>query len=305
MLEFLKKSLGLGQRAEAANHPQKQGIDCQAIYDLMRYFPIGTKVHYYPEYHKDIMMDTVLVAYWINGELVYSTQEVTFNNDILVFNDRGSRKSYKDILSFHFVVPIVTDEESKLDYGKREELSRVGGMARGNILTLIAEKNAGQVPVLEAEVNKRAMLRDGLYANQHVALLDVDVNSLALTDQRSHLRLQTNVPVSLQIPSRGQAQLFSCRMKDFSDCSLRIEIDPDVIGEYMPEEGDSLIVSFRLPNCPDMIAITVNVFRVTGNSLVMAFTGRVDQGRTHPLSQIDILNVKANLLQHCHADVME
>lgn len=305
MLELLKNFLAMGRKPVNPAESESAGVDCQTIHNLMRYFPIGSHLHYYPEYRKDIMMDTVLVAYSINGELVYSTKDVIFNNGILVFNDRGSRKSYQDIASFYFVVPVVKDEENKLDYGKREELARLGGMSRGNVLSLIAKKDGSQVPVMEAEVHKRAILRDGLYANQSVALLDIDAGSLALTDQRSHLRLQTNVPVALLIPSDGEQQLFNCRMKDFSDCSLRVDVDADVIGEHMPTEGDNLIVNLRLPNRSDMISIAVNVYRVVDNSMVLMFTGRVDHGRMQPLSQIDILNVKANLLQHCHAEVME
>ncbi len=304
MLSFLKKSLGIGAQA-TANQSDNSPVDCQVIYHLMRYFPIGVKLRYFPEYQKDIMMDTVLVAYWINGELVYSTQGATFNNGILVFNDRGSRKSYQDIHSFCFVVPEVKEEENKLDYNKREVLARVGGLVRGNTVTLIAEKNAGQVPVLDAEVSKRATLPEGLYANQSVALLVPDVGSLSLTDQRAHLRLQINVPVSLQISDNGQMRLINCRMIDFSDCSLRVSIDPELAVDYWPSEGDSLIVSFHLPNCPDMISIAVSVYRTTGESIVMMFSGRADKGRMQPLSQIDILNIKANLLQHCGADVVD
>ena len=304
MLNFLKKSLGLGAQT-AANQADKPGIDCRDIYHLMRYFPIGVKLRYYPEYRKNIIMDTVLVAYWINGELVYATQGATFNNGVLVFNDRGSHKSYTDIRSFRFVVPIFKDEENKLDYNKREELEQLGGMVRGNTVTLMAEKTDGQIPVLDAEVDKCALLEGGLYANQRVALLDLDASSLSLTDQRAHLRLQTNVPVSLQISDKGQPRLISCRMMDFSDCSLRVTIDPELLVDGQPQEGDDLIVSFHLPNCPDMISIAAKVYRVMGDSIVMMFTGKADKGRMQALSQIDILNVKANLLQHCGADVVD
>ncbi len=304
MLEFLKKSLGLNEVAKTKQKVEKKSISCETVVNLMHYFPIGTRLRYYPEYQKDIMMNTLLVAYWINGDLIYSTKGVSFNNNVLVLNDRGTHRSYQIIDSFRFVVPVLEDQESKLDYAKREELAKVGGMTRGNTITLMAEKHDGQIPVLDTIVNKRAILKDGLYANQQVALLDIDFDSLSITDQRAHLRLQTNVPVSLQVADNGQMRLLNGRMKDFSDCSLRVDVEHDLIVDSRPKEGEEVIVSFHLPNCPEMISLAVKVYRVMGDSIVMMFSGRVENGRMRPLSQIDILNVKANLLQHCAADVV-
>ncbi len=306
MLEFIKKSLGMGSgEAKKAKQVERESISCETIVNFIRYFPIGTKLRYYPEYRKDIMMDTLLVAYWINGELVYSTQGVTFNNNILVFHDRGSPKSYQKVESFRLVVPVFDEQESKLDYSKREELAKIGGMARGNTITLIAEKSAGHVPVIETVVNKRAVLKEGLYANQNIAVLDVDFDSLAITDQRAHLRLQTNVPVSIQVSDSGQSRLLNCRMKDFADCSLRVDMDHDLIVDSRPKEGDEIIVSFHLPNIAEQISIAARVYRVMGDAIVLMFTGRIVQGRMQPLNQMDVLNIKANLLQHCAAEVAE
>jgi hypothetical protein len=296
MLKFIKNSFGSAGNDE----PDLGGIglDGGHICQLMQFFPIGTKLSYYPEFRKEIVLESVIIAYSINGDLIYSAAYATYQGGNLSFNDQGKKRVYSRINSFRITVPVLDpSNEVQLDYERREELQKVGGMARGNTLTLTGLKQNGQVPVVETTVNKRSILKQGLYANQTVAMLDVDTNSFVLTDQRAHVRLRTNMLLSAQFYSGDSLNLVNCTMVDFSDCSLRLAFDEEYPAEALPEEGEDLVLSFHLPGRAENISLMGNVFRIEGKAAVVMLQGGLEDGQTVPLSPIHILEIKANLLQ--------
>ena len=101
----------------------------------------------------------------------------------------------------------------------------------------------------------RALIKDGFYANQTVALLEVDAESLLLTDQRAHMRLQTNIPAQLQVMRRGEYKNLNATMVDFSDISLRLVIAYDPDSEVKMRASDDLIISFNLPGRSEQISM--------------------------------------------------
>lgn len=294
MLNFFKN-----KQDSATSSQDKEVLDGRTIFRLMRHFPVGAKIQYYPEYQKNIVLDSVVIAYAINDLFVYSTSGLICDEKgILAFSDQGLERVFKKITSFRIVLPVFSQSEAKLDYIRREELLKVGGLVKGNVITLMAEQSAGQVPVLETIVEKRTMLKEGFYANQTVALLEVDAATLMLSDQRAHLRLKTNIPATIQVSKRGEYALLNCTMIDFSDRSLRLQMDAEYAAEAMPKEGGKLIVSFNLPGQSEYISLVGEVFRIEGDAIVVMLTGFVKSGQSVELGQIEMLKIKANLLQH-------
>jgi len=283
-----------------ASSQNKEVLDGRTIFRLMRHFPVGAKLQYYPEYQKNIVLDSVVIAYAINDSFVYSTAGLTCDEStgVLEFSDQDRKRVIKKITSFRIVLPVFSQSEAKLDYIRREELLKVGGLVKGNVITLMAEQSGGQVPVLETIVEKRTMLTEGFYANQTVALLEVDAATLMLSDQRAHLRLKTNIPATIQIARRGEYTLLNCSMIDFSDRSLRLQMDAEYAEEAMPREGGKLIVSFNLPGQSEYVSLVSEVFRIEGDAIVVMLTGFVKNGQSVELGQIEMLKIKANLLQH-------
>lgn len=286
-------------------------LDGRALCRVMRHFPFGAKVHYYPEYRKEIVLESVVIGYAINGEFVYSAQGLCCDDESgeITFSEQGDARSFGRIKSFNIVVPVYTQSEAKLDYIRREELLKVGGLVPGNTITLMAEQQNGQVPVIETTVKRRTVLKEGYYANQTVALLDVDADSLLLTDQRTHMRLQTSLPARVRVTRRGEYRDLIATMVDFSDVSLRLEIagetNPDPDAEPLKlRDSDDLIVSFNLPGRSEQITLLGDIFRVEGDAVVMMLKGMVDKGQAGKLGQIEILKIKANLLQHGGANLM-
>ena len=298
MLGFFKKQGSGGNGGEEV-------LDGRTIFRLMRHFPVGAKVSYYPEYRKEIMLDSVVIAYAINGTIAFSAVGLNCddNTGTLEFDDQGQHFTFKKITSFKIILPVSSQTESKLDYVRREELLKVGGLVKGNTITLIAQQDNGQVPVLDTIVEKRSMLKEGYYANQTVAFLDVDAESLMLSDQRAHLRLKTHIPATLQISRQEHYELVNATMVDFSDRSLRLQIDAEMSEQALPKEGDDVVVSFNLPGQSEYISLVGDIYRVTQRAVVVMLTGFVQKGQVVELGQIEILKIKANLLQHANTNL--
>ncbi|HHJ80911.1 MAG TPA: PilZ domain-containing protein, partial [Candidatus Tenderia electrophaga] len=288
-----------------ATNQAKEVLDGRTIFRLMRHFPVGAKLQYYPEYQKNIVLDSVVIAYAINGIFVYSTAGLSCDESsgVLQFSDQDQKWVFKKITSFRIILPVFSHSETKLDYIRREELLKVGGLVKGNVITLMAEQSDGQVPVLETIVERRTMLKEGFYANQTVALLEVDAATLMLSDQRAHLRLKTNISATIQVRKRGENTLLNCTMIDFSDRSLRLQMAADTAAEAMPQEGGKLLVSFNLPGQSEYISLMGEVFRIEGDAIVVMLTGLVRAGQSVELGQIEMLKIKANLLQHAGANL--
>lgn len=306
MFRFFKK----GSNVSGANAAHEVLLDGHALCRVMRHFPIGAHVRYYPEYRKEIVLESVVIAYSVNGEFIFSAQGLSCDekSGALTFESSDGGKSYAKIATFHVVLPVFTESEAKLDYVRREELLKIGGLVPGNTITLMAEQQNGQVPVIDTSVTKRGMLKEGYYANQTVALLEVDAESLLLTDQRAHMRLATNIPAQLQVMRRGEYRNLSGTMADFSDVSLRLIVpapppdpNPDPNPEVKPVQlkaGDDLLISFNLPGRSEQLSLMGDIFRIEGEAVVVMLKGMVERGQVGKLGQIEMLKIKATLLQN-------
>jgi hypothetical protein len=295
MIDLIKKSRGSDKTDDKSDV-----LDGRTLVRLMHHFPIGTKVKYYPEYRKEILLDSVVIAYAINDKIVYSVSNLDCDaaSGKIEFDDMAEHYVFPSITRFSIFLPIFTQSEAKLDYVRREELLKIGGLVEGNAISLIAEQDGGRVPVIETIVDKRTMLEHGVYANQAVAFLDVDTESLMLSDQRSHLRLNTEIPAILQITKKGVKHSVNGTMVDFSDRSLRFEIDDETSIRVRPAVKSSVMISFALPGHSEYASLVGDVFRVDGKAVVIMLTGMVEKGQVRRLGQIEILNIKANVLQH-------
>jgi hypothetical protein len=301
MLDFFKKKQGTS--GTAAN--EAVVLDMRTICRLMRHFPVGAKIQYYPEYRKEIVLDSVVIAYAINDRIIYSCQDLVCDDagTKLEFTDQGQRHSFKKIERFRILLPVFSQSETKLDYVRREELLKIGGLVTGNVITLMAQQEGGQVPVIETTVEKRSILKEGFYVNQTVAFLEVDAETLMLSDQRAHLRLKTHIPATVQVRKKREYSLLNAMMMDFSDRSLRLQVDEEFPEQAMPKEKDALVVSFNLPGQSEYVSLVGDVFRVEDRAMVVMLTGYVEKGQVVNLGQIEILKIKANLLQNANTNL--
>ena len=73
MLKTLfEKTFGSASSAnEASAHNSPAAFQLARIRTLIEFFPIGKKLRYYPEFKQDIVFDTLILAYCVNGHYVY------------------------------------------------------------------------------------------------------------------------------------------------------------------------------------------------------------------------------------------
>ena len=50
-------------------------------YYVIEFFPIGKKLRYYPEFNKDIVLDTLVIGYGVNHHFIYSMDSIETDPD--------------------------------------------------------------------------------------------------------------------------------------------------------------------------------------------------------------------------------
>jgi len=196
--------------------------DVAKVAELVDRFPIGGKIRYYPESHKDIVIDSIIIAYGINDRLVYSRNDLHAYSDgnehMLLLKNHGKELPIHSVESFCFVIPRGDDIEPRLDYPRKAALGPGGQFQHGNILTLMALYDGRGVPRIETRIRKTLTLKRGYYANHEVVVLDPLASSLTLIDQRQYYRLHTQIPVSVRFAENGDPH--PCTLLDFAEADF-------------------------------------------------------------------------------------
>jgi len=302
---FLKKVFG---GAGDNNTPKKSQGSARAeplsiakLTELFRYFPLGEKIRYYPEYQKEGALETIVLGYSVNGQFVFSPVDIGCQQDgerdVLRLAVDGQERLVQEVANFSLLIPFNQEDENKRDYGRRAELGPRGPFRRHNTITLLACSTGGTLSQLDTEVNKVLPLTDGIYAGHEVVVLDVLPGSLKMTDQRQHYRLQTELPASLSI---RDGETHQCTLLDLSEGSVRLQFT-EVTADIMAlTEFRRLKLSFNVDvdGKDKAYALDGVMYRKTDNRLVMKLQGIYKDGKVESLGLVDILDIKASLFQH-------
>ena len=302
---FLKKVFG---GAGDNNTPKKSQGSARAeplsiakLTELFRYFPLGEKIRYYPEYQKEGALETIVLGYSVNGQFVFSPVDIGWQQDgerdVLRLAVDGQERLVQEVANFSLLIPFNQEDENKRDYGRRAELGPRGPFRRHNTITLLACSTGGTLSQLDTEVNKVLPLTDGIYAGHEVVVLDVLPGSLKMTDQRQHYRLQTELPASLSI---RDGETHQCTLLDLSEGSVRLQFT-EVTADIMAlTEFRRLKLSFNVDvdGKDKAYALDGVMYRKTDNRLVMKLQGIYKDGKVESLGLVDILDIKASLFQH-------
>jgi hypothetical protein len=304
---FLKKVFGGDEGGGAKADPQgntdveKGPLSIAKLTELFRYFPLGEKIRYYPEYQKEGALETLVLGYAVNEQLIFSPVDIRCqqdgDRDVLRLTVDGHERLVDEVENFSLLIPFNQEDENKRDYGRRAELGPRGPFRRRNTITLLACSTGGTLSYLDTEVRKILPLNSGIYAGHEVVVLDVLPSSLKLTDQRQHYRLQTELPAILTI---RDGETHECTMLDFSEESVRLqfaEVTADI----------AALTEFRRLKLEFIVGVEGNgksyaldgvMYRKADDRLVMKLQGIYKDGKTHSLGLVDILDIKASLLQH-------
>ncbi len=275
----------------------EQAIDSERLIEMMRCFPISGKIRYFPEHRKDIVLESIVIAYGINNHLIYTQHDIEVDADngapIFMLDDNWKDRRVRDVRSFCLLIPFMGGAEGDLDYDRRVALETGGYLQRGEVLTLMSLCNSRGVPHVNSTVRKRVMLKEGYYANHAVVVLETRPETLNHIDQRQQMRVRTAIPVSLHLADEGP--VFDCLLVDFTECSLKLRLDgaAGLIGERR-----NLVVTIDLPAQGRKFVLAGRVLRRDGDFFVLSLSSRLKDTRFRDIELMDALDLKATLLQH-------
>lgn len=294
MFRLLKNDSPPGARAEDAVAPP----DGAALAMLAEHFPIGKKLRYYPEYQRDIVFHSIVIAWRVNDQDLYSRDAIELDADgvpqCFLLGERRSRLALAKVSKLQLMVPDTTDLERSLDYVRRASLGRNGQFVRGNTITLIADASQRGVPSVDTQVDSRLHMKSGPFSDNQMVLLRPDLATLAIVDQRRKARVHRHVAVSLY--QSDDKPPLGCLLGDFSDVSLRLL--PAAPGQALPElkPGDKVVVIFSLGDIASTFRIRGAVFRCAPEGCVINFRQIYKDGGYATIRTMDILEIKTGLL---------
>lgn len=264
---------------------------------LNEYFHVGKKLRYYPEYQRDIVFNTVIIAYCVNSQFLYSHDDVLLDQEGFPTGFRISGKSVlalEDVKKFQLLVPDTTDMERTLSYATRAELGRAGQFRQGNAMTLVVETEKRSIPTLDTMVDRRHIMKDGPYEGSATVLVTPDFDSLVLADKRRKQRVETEVRADLYLAP--DAPPFSCVLRDFSERSLRLRVSG--ASQAMPAmaSADQVVIEFNLGDATSMCRFRGRVFRRTDDFCVIDIEHLYKSGDFENVKSMDIMEIKTGLL---------
>ncbi len=299
---MLKAFLGKrgGSPAQSAETPGRRSINPERLKTLVEFFPIGKKLRYYPEFKKDIVFDTLMVGYAVNGELLYSSDAVERdpNGHVTAFRigEDGARIRAADVYLFQVLVPDTSDLERQLDYARRAEIGRGKQFNKGNYITLMSNAAMRGLSTVDTEVAKPLVLVSGPYAHTKMILLTPELDTLVVTDQRRKPRAKTCAPVVLCLPGGGLSG--PCVIADISDDSVRVRVRDRETPLPPMAAGAEVTLDIDLGDSGARYLLKGRVLRRASDACVIHLEGMFEGGRLKNFGPLDLLELKAGLLNY-------
>lgn len=282
-------------------------IEPVRLLEVMQAFPIGAKIQYHPEYHEDITLNSIIIAYGINDQLVYSNDVIHGWQDgkglSLVIRNNGNEQLINEVESFCFVMPENPQEEQQLDYTRKAQIGNGGQYRRGNNITIMSPGGNRGVPIIDTTVRKTIRLKEGYYAKHDVVVLDVDMNSFDIRDKRLHYRLQVNLPVSLKLSEHELA--YTCTLEEYAENSVRISFSDEEPFASQINEGATIYFTIDMRNRLKKYMLMGTVQKRSPDRAVIRLSGIYRDHNYQDFNLLDALDIKASLLQHPETSQIE
>lgn len=306
MAGFLKRVFsGDDAKTKAAKpvaaSPDAANLKVDKLVEVIRYFPLGEKIQYYPEYQQGSALDTLVLGYAVNKHHVFSPINIRHQNDgerdVFRLLVDGQEQLIRHVDAFRILIPNNPDDDNKRDYTRRAELGPRGAFRRRNTITLLSSTQGGTLSSVDTSVYKVQSLEHGIYSGHEVVLLDVLPGTLKLTDQRQHYRLTTRMPARLAVKDGGD---YPCTLLDFSEESVQLQFERSNsdLETLTPYRRLTLSIDASIDATPKIYVLEGVMYRKTANALVMKLQGIRKDKESRSLNLVDILDIKANLLRH-------
>lgn len=298
---MLKRLRNIFQPEHHAVGSDDATLDADRLRTFATHFRIGQKILYFPEYHQKSVLNTIIMAYRVNGTYVYANEALRFRADNSL---QGFRMTARDMLaieevsSFQLLLPDTSELERKLDYFTRAELGPAGHLRQGNTITLVCDSAERCVPMIDTVIQRRQTMEEGPFEGSSTILVTPDLGSLKLNDKRRHQRVQTAMWADLFYASGSPP--IPCLLKDFSETSLRLgsgDMNPQ-IPEL--EAGRSVVVEFDFGSVESTYRIRGKVARVDASGCVMRMEQIFKDGEFDRIKLMDTVEIKTRLLNQNH-----
>ncbi|HHH35260.1 MAG TPA: PilZ domain-containing protein [Gammaproteobacteria bacterium] len=298
MFGFLNRQAAGRVREAGAEKPV---LDSARIVEIMESFPIGGKIRYFPTPRKDILLESLIIAYGINHYMVYTQNDIHVERPDnapprILLDDDWKDVAVDRIHNFCFVIPDVGITGKDLDYVSRAALKTGGWFQRGEQFTLMSLFTQRGVPHIDAVIRKNVLLKEGYYANHSVVIMEVLPDSLTYVDQRQHHRIKTSIPVNVYLSEEGEA--FPCMLVDFTESSFKVCLEGQAALARQLGRRRSVIVAIDLPAQMRSFILKGRVLRRDESHVVLSLKSRLVGDQFEDMDLMAAIDLKASLLQH-------
>lgn len=269
-------------------------LSTELLRDMTTQFAIGEQILLHPEYIQALELKSIVVGLLVNQRMIYANEEVVWDEEsqTLAFYCRDEDKHFSQVKEFALLLPLESNDERKMSYQSKEELSRVGLFKRGNTITVTATGGGRRSYAIDALVTSYLRLQQGLFANHEVAVLNLDPATLKVSERRKYQRLITDVPASMKA-LKGE-RVFECRLIDFVEEGARF-VMPEAVPASIFVSGKSVAVAINLVEMERRYRLEGAVLKVEGCELVVKFRNIFKDGAVTPFSNLDGIEMKAML----------
>ncbi|MBC3882000.1 hypothetical protein H8K35_10075 [Undibacterium sp. LX40W] len=270
---------------------------------VIELFPLGRKQRYYPGYKSDIVFDTMVIAYRVNGHFIYSMNAIDNNAEgdpaFFKIGANGERLHVSQLQNFELVVPDTSDLERHLDYERRAALGRGRQFEVGNTISLLSSQAGRGASVVDTVVNERIALDHGPYAHQNMICLMPNLETMSITDQRGKSRVKTDVPVLLAEPNGPW--LGAWKIIDVSDQAIRVQLQGDAEEHHdafvLPVHSE-VSVMVQVAKTEQQFQLKGYVMRRFPKARVIRLSMILKDERYQNFGPFDLVELKAALLNH-------
>lgn len=272
----------------------KGHFSTELLRDLSTNFGIGEQIRLRPEYIQELEVKSIVVGLLVNQRVIYANEDVTWDEgtQTLAFHCQDDGKSFSRVDDYALLLPLENSDNRKMSYQRKEELSRVGLFKRGNTITAGSDSGGHRSYAIDGVVTSYMLLKNGLFANHEVAVLNLDPESFTVSERRKHRRLLTDVPSTIK-GLKGDRD-FECRLIDFVEEGARFVVD-DPAAPNILTIGKPVAVTVNMVELERHYRLDGTIIKVENNEVVVNFRNIHKEGAFTPFSKLDGIEIKAML----------
>lgn len=266
----------------------------ELLRDLSSNFAIGEQILLRPEYIQELEVKSIVVGMLVNQRVIYANEDVSWDEETqsIAFHSLDDGKSISRVDEFGLLLPLENSDDRKMPYQRKEELSRVGLFKRGNTLTAMSAGGGRSSYTIDGIVTSYTRLKQGLFVNHEVAVLNLDADSFKVSERRKFQRLLTDVPATIRA-LKGD-RVFDCLMVDFVEDAGRFLID-DPAAAILLQSGKPVSVGLEMSELDRRYRLEGAVRKVEDNRVVVNFRHIFKDGAFTPFTTLDGIEIKAML----------